>query len=253
LKNNTVICWSVVSLWDSTFETVGAPHGWGNDTVIINGINGCPRTPISTENGPEWYVMRFDMKGPVDTTMRVFLWVSPNPNVSAPDTAAAISKGTFKLAQHTYSKITGLDSLPVKIHNGFNCIHMEYSNSVDLVGEAMFDEIRLDTSWAKVSGALTGVDDKQGNAQPSEFELVQNYPNPFNPTTQINYAVPQSGYITLKVYNLLGQQVATLFEGVRSVGNYQTTFNASNLPSGVYFTRLQAGSVSITKKMLLMK
>jgi hypothetical protein len=193
------------------------------------------------------------MKGPVDTTMRVFLWVSPNPDGSAPDTSTAISKGTFKFAQHTYSKVTGLDSLPVKIHNGFNCVHMEYSNSVDLVGEAMFDEIRLDTSWAKVSGALTGVDDKRGNAQPSEFELVQNYPNPFNPTTQINYAVPQSGYITLKVYNLLGQQVATLFEGVRSVGNYQITFNASNLPSGVYFTRLQAGSVSITKKMLLMK
>ncbi|MGA3286954.1 MAG: T9SS type A sorting domain-containing protein [Bacteroidota bacterium] len=253
LKYNTKDCWAVISFWDSTKEFWGAPHGWGNDTVTINNMT-VPRTPISTQDGPQWYVMRMDMKGPTDTTARVFLWVSPNPGGSAPDTAAAISKGTYKFAVHTYSSITGLDSLPVKIYDGFNCIHMEYSNSVDLVGEAMFDEIRLDTSWANVSGPIiTGVDDRRGNAQPSEFKLVQNYPNPFNPTTQINYAVPQNGYMTLKVYNLLGQPVATLFEGVHSVGNYQATFNAGNLPSGVYFTRLQAGSVSITKKMLLMK
>lgn len=86
-----------------------------------------------------------------------------------------------------------------------------------------------------------------------KYALAQNYPNPFNPTTQINYSVPQNGYVTLKVFNVLGQEVATLFSGVQRIGNYHATFDGSRFASGVYFYHLQAGSVSITKKLVLMK
>jgi hypothetical protein len=89
--------------------------------------------------------------------------------------------------------------------------------------------------------------------RPQEFELSQNYPNPFNPATQISYTIPQSGQVTLKVFNVLGMEVATLFSGVQDAGNHQATFDASRLASGVYFYRLDASNVSITKKMVFMK
>jgi hypothetical protein len=91
------------------------------------------------------------------------------------------------------------------------------------------------------------------NTLPAKYSLEQNYPNPFNPSTIINYAIPQSGNVTLKVYNILGQEVASLFEGFQKAGSYTTNFDASKLASGVYFYRLQAGQFNATKKMLYLK
>ena len=88
---------------------------------------------------------------------------------------------------------------------------------------------------------------------PSAFQLENNYPNPFNPTTTIGYEVPFTSKVSLKVYNVLGQEVATLFEGVRQAGYYKATFDASNLTSGVYFYRLTANNFVATKKLMLMK
>jgi Beta-1,4-xylanase len=88
---------------------------------------------------------------------------------------------------------------------------------------------------------------------PKKFYLSQNYPNPFNPTTQIKYSIPQHGYVSLKVYNLLGAEVATLFAGVRQAGNHVATFNGTGLTSGVYFYRMQAGSFAETKKLILLR
>jgi Secretion system C-terminal sorting domain len=88
---------------------------------------------------------------------------------------------------------------------------------------------------------------------PGKFALTQNYPNPFNPTTQINYSVPLRGFVSLKVYNLLGQEVATLINDVQSAGNYVATFNGAGFASGVYLYQLQSGSISITKKFVLLK
>jgi hypothetical protein len=96
----------------------------------------------------------------------------------------------------------------------------------------------------------TGIEDGK-NQQPDVFQLYQNFPNPFNPTTQLSYTISQSGFISLKVFNMLGQQVAILYEGVQLPGTYQVTFNAAHLASGVYFYRMQAGSFVETKKMLL--
>ncbi len=102
---------------------------------------------------------------------------------------------------------------------------------------------------------IDGVDAVRPEPQsaPNTFALSQNYPNPFNPTTQINYSVSQSGYVTLKVYNTLGQEVATLFSGTQHPGNYVATFDGSRFASGLYFYRLQADKAFLTKKMLLMK
>jgi endo-1,4-beta-xylanase len=99
---------------------------------------------------------------------------------------------------------------------------------------------------------VTDVRNVNGN-NPKVFALDQNYPNPFNPTTQIKYSVPQSGYVSLKVYNLFGAEVATLFAGVRQSGNYTATFSGNGLASGVYFYRMQANNFTDTKKLILLK
>ena len=88
---------------------------------------------------------------------------------------------------------------------------------------------------------------------PQVFKLYNNYPNPFNPLTQIPYSIPQSGYISLKVYNLLGEEVVTLFAGVQQPGKYLATFDGRGLASGVYLYQLKAKNYVKTKKLLLLK
>jgi len=83
--------------------------------------------------------------------------------------------------------------------------------------------------------------------------LVQNYPNPFNPSTTIHYEIPNNGFVTLKVYDILGREVKTLVNQYESKGRYDVNFNAVNLASGIYIYRLQSGSFISTKKMLLLK
>lgn len=85
------------------------------------------------------------------------------------------------------------------------------------------------------------------------YRLEQNYPNPFNPTTNISYVLPKAENVSLKVYDVLGREVATLVNEVKAAGAYTVPFNASNLSSGVYFYKLQAGSFVQTKKMMLVK
>jgi len=96
--------------------------------------------------------------------------------------------------------------------------------------------------------------------QPKEFRLFQNYPNPFNSSTVISYSLPFDGFVTLKIYDILGKKIETLLSEFMQRGNYQFTFNSNNLPSGIYFYRLQAlptgrqaGSFVETKKMVLIK
>ena len=85
------------------------------------------------------------------------------------------------------------------------------------------------------------------------YRLFQNYPNPFNPSTKINYTVPKSGFVTIKVYDLLGREVTTLVNENKPVGNYNVEFNAGKLVSGVYFYRMNAGDFVQTKKLILLK
>jgi len=88
---------------------------------------------------------------------------------------------------------------------------------------------------------------------PDQFGLNQNYPNPFNPTTVVSYQLPLTSYVTLKVYNMLGQEMTTLVNGMQDAGYKSVTWNAANVPSGIYFYRLQAGTFTETKKLLLLR
>ena len=103
------------------------------------------------------------------------------------------------------------------------------------------------------TSTITGIVEQNPGALPSKYSLSQNYPNPFNPGTSFNYTIPVSGNVSIKIYNILGQEVAKVFQGFQKAGNYTANFNASKLSSGVYLYRLQSGQFSEVKKMLLMK
>jgi len=101
-------------------------------------------------------------------------------------------------------------------------------------------------------GIVTGIDDDITEL-PQQFQLLQNYPNPFNPSTTIEYHVPKVSRVRIAVYNLLGQEIKVLVDGMQSPGIHRVTFDASNLPSGVYIYRMQSKGKVFSRKMLLMK
>jgi hypothetical protein len=103
----------------------------------------------------------------------------------------------------------------------------------------------------KVWNYVTGIN--EAFSRPDIFELYQNYPNPFNPTTTIRFQIPTSSFVTLKVFDLLGREVATLVDEVMTPGSYERTFNGERLASGVYLYQLKAGAFVQTKKLLLLR
>jgi photosystem II stability/assembly factor-like uncharacterized protein len=100
---------------------------------------------------------------------------------------------------------------------------------------------------------LTSVDEDNGKIHPSDYNLFQNYPNPFNPLTTISYSIPQSAQVNLKIFDILGNEIAELINEEKQPGEYQVQWNAESFSSGVYFYQLKAGSFISTKKLLLMK
>jgi len=99
--------------------------------------------------------------------------------------------------------------------------------------------------------AATDINDK--NITIDQYRLDQNFPNPFNPSTKITYSIPERSNVSIKVFDLLGSEVIELVNGEVETGQYDLTFNTNNLPSGIYFYKLQAGSFVETKKMILLK
>ncbi len=102
-------------------------------------------------------------------------------------------------------------------------------------------------------GGVTDVRELPPSGIPDQIHLAQNFPNPFNPSTRIDFSIPSSQFITLKVYNLLGKEVATLVQGMRSRGNYAFEWTPEGLPSGVYVCKLTAENFAESRKLILMK
>ena len=124
---------------------------------------------------------------------------------------------------------------------------------VDSIKYLMFDVLPDNGVITLIRSRTTGLKSENKLTFPSSFELQQNYPNPFNPATVIGYQLPTTSRISLKVYSLLGQEVATLFEGVRQPGKYEATFDGSRLASGVFLYRLSTDNFVEVKKSVLLK
>jgi hypothetical protein len=147
-----------------------------------------------------------------------------------------------------------------KIKSGINLLYTEYRNAGHNIWNAAYYE-PLFLPWVfsqNKTNNSTGIDKGNFNTIPKEFILYQNYPNPFNPSTKIKYTIPSVGtslmkFVLLKVYDMLGKEVAVLVNEGKPVGSYNVDFDGSKLPSGIYFYKLQAGSFVETKKMILLK
>jgi len=103
------------------------------------------------------------------------------------------------------------------------------------------------------AGTLLGVTETVAGQAPDNYSLEQNHPNPFNPITDIGFAVPYTSEVSLVVYDVMGRQVETLVRGTFSVGGYRVSWNAEDMPSGIYFCRLSSGSTVLTRKMILLR
>jgi len=125
---------------------------------------------------------------------------------------------------------------------------MDGDNDLDVIATGTTAD---DVVWYE-NNIVVGVENKS-TIVPAEYSLYQNYPNPFNPSTTIEYHIQELSLVTIKVYNVLGKEVATLINEYKPAGKYETEFNAANLPSGIYFYKVQAGDFVETKKMILMK
>ena len=104
-----------------------------------------------------------------------------------------------------------------------------------------------------VSDQPTGVGSSRLGERPTAFRLHQNYPNPFNPRTTISYDVPLAVHVSVKVYDVFGREVATLVDDVQEPGTHSVDWDATNMASGVYFYKLQAGDFIATKKLTILK
>jgi flagellar hook assembly protein FlgD len=188
------------------------------------------------QNSPEPFDISSGTNIPFDIASQSFvkIWIEDN-NKSLVATLVSINlkagRYQVQLDVHNYSE-------------GLYICKME----ADSQGTSIFRDSIL-MHCQKVTSVLNG----NRKSYLSEFQLQQNYPNPFNPTTRINYFVLRSSLVTLKVYDILGKEISTLVNEEKPVGNYKVDFDGSNLSSGVYFYRMQAGSFIDTKKFILIR
>ncbi len=157
---------------------------------------------------------------------------------------------------HTFTfKLTGPGSLTttsIKATNGIAVV--QYEPPADLIGGNISVTVEATgLQPATVQKVVTDIQSDNQQTVPDKFKLGNNYPNPFNPTTNIQYSLSKPVHVQLKVYNMLGQLVATLVDEKQTAGNYQATFHADRFASGIYIYRLRAGNFVKTMKMTLLK
>ena len=164
-----------------------------------------------------------------DTTDTVFMWV--NPDISAPelmpDKVRMTDSEAEELSEIILSQIDNAEGTP----------------------DVIIDGISITTSWEQIPVSIRN----SFRHKPSGFRLLQNFPNPFNPKTVIRYQLSAVSQVDLSIFNVLGQKIATLFSGLQTSGLHKIKWNASSLPSGLYFYRLKAGSYCQTRRMLYIK
>lgn len=186
-----------------------------------------------------------------------FKFVQQNPQDSfeavaipvGPDSITAIGIGGFTAEQSVNSYTPFEINLEYysETEPGYIQIYfvISYDDSSQAGSYFLIDDLSLSTEVTAL--------EPTSEVKSMNFNLKQNYPNPFNPSTKIDYQLPQNGFVKLVVYDNNGREIKTLVNGTQSAGSYSINFDGSNLPSGIYFYRLSAGSFTETKRMLLIK
>jgi len=154
-------------------------------------------------------------------------------------------KGGKNISWHTIAFKEGHGTTSEKVNYPYE------DNNIDR--SASFIRYRLKQKDYNGTFEYSNVVEISINTTSIDFGLKQNYPNPFNPTTTITYSLPKSTFVTLKVYDIIGEEIAELVNEKKDSGTYDVTWNAQNIPSGVYFYKITAGEYSKTIKMILLK
>jgi hypothetical protein len=151
------------------------------------------------------------------------------------------------------AKFDGVNWTVFNISNSGLLSDYVYAIAIDNAGNKWIGTWGGGLAVYREGGVILDVEKENNKELPTKFVLYQNYPNPFNPATKIKYILPEQSFVSISIYDILGKEIATLVKERKPAGNYELEFNASNLPSGVYFYRMKAGNFVETKKMLLMK
>ena len=234
LSTNQGVSWSNTSLGSTnvlSLLTNGSNIYAGTE---FNGIH------VSTNNGLNWTqtsFLAFGVNSIISQSSFLFVGAS---NVGAPDIGGVFISsnggGTWQMRNQGFGGIYSIHSLVY--HNAY----MFAGTFGGGVWRRGYSEIIAPVGISNTNNVI-----------PEKFSLEQNYPNPFNPTTRINYELPITNYVSLKVYDALGNEVETLVNEHQNAGSYSVDFNAAALPSGIYFYKLVTEKFSETKKMILVK
>jgi len=239
-QNDTISYWNIglLNISDSSISTVLPPQQSGIDVGNPSFSKTTNRFAFDywDEGTSQDYVMAADFStgnaGVIAGPQDVLGYPSYSPD---DDSVAYHTTSLYQSKEHS-----AVDEMPL------------LSDEID--GEGSPDSLAIDATypvWFAIGNRVTAT--HSSPSMPAKFELEQNYPNPFNPSTVISYKVSMNSPVTLKVYDVLGREVATLVNEKKAPGQYSVRFDGSGLASGVYFYRLSAGNFSSTKKLLLMK
>ncbi|MFA5012181.1 MAG: T9SS type A sorting domain-containing protein [Ignavibacteria bacterium] len=232
---------------------------------IDNGSIICIFNQSGTTEGVKYF--RTTNYGNFNTIFQSVIWTASG-GVSPPDIMGVREANTHRIGFFFWGATDSLKYISVNSSGGFttNSAKMNgialttgaYSPAVGLrfVSNdscfALYSASGPVNMWAATgcSGTITNIVNTEA---PIEFRLSQNYPNPFNPVTKISYALPKSGLVNLKVFDILGKEIATLVNEVKNAGNYTVDFSGTGLTSGVYFYKLESNGLSDIKRMMLIK
>jgi photosystem II stability/assembly factor-like uncharacterized protein len=186
-----------------------------------------------------------------------------------PDGLFDVRFGSQRNIEIISNNLSSEKSLPIEIQSNSNSLKVEWNIfDDDLIYSLMLSDKKTIilsgngfTNISHLTFMVSEVEpsqiilqvDRKNQAAPLSFRLGQNYPNPFNPNTNIEYRISKTEFVTLKVYDILGQEVATLVNDIKQPGEYSVSWNTEALPSGIYFCKISAGTFVDTKKMLLVK
>ena len=272
----------LVGYWrfdEGTGLTAGDSSGFGNDGSLINGPawdistapfgTGTANTQVISSTGQVFFEgtdLEFNVTSKTGTDTFVVTKLNNIPGGILPEESLVVDvywilekfgDGSFQTdLNFTFDsgilqtgQVIKLYSRPSRSDSGWSLIG-EASTITDT--GVTFNGISEPGQFAVTVDTLTGINQEYSSG-PYEFSLMQNYPNPFNPATSIQYEVGSTQFVTLKVYDVLGNEIETLVNEEKPAGTYELTCNAAALPSGVYFYRLTAGNYTAVRKMVLMK